>query len=339
MKPDKRVTDRCRLPAVFWQALVDLDVAPAQVLKHAHLPLDIALDASSVITTTQLFAIWNAIESVSGDPAFSLRMVSETSTSRHKMAFLAASYASNYRDGLARVLRFKRLCSPDQICLNESYGELEITIAWPAGVAQEPPLSVDANFALLLELGRRGTGQHISPMALELRRSRPGTDKHAEYFGCPVCYGAERDMMILNTDHLELPFHDHNRELLDYLSPVLATAMQSIEEEASLADRIKSHLKRVMSQGMPDLSGMARELGLSERTLQRRMTAEGTTFRVLLTEARQEMSYQFLSDPAIEMKEIAYLLGYEDANSFYRAFREWKGMTPNDWRARQERIS
>ena len=301
-------------------------------MRVANLPLSVYSDDSVTISTAQLFSIWNAIEVLSGDSTFSIRMVSETSTPKHKIAFLAASYASNFSEGIARISRFKRLCSPDKNCLTELDGAVAVTIDWPPGSPPEPPLSVDANFALLLELGRRGTGQHLAPLALELRRPLPKTDKHQAYFCCPIRYGAERDKMILNSEHLELPFTGHNEEFLDLLSPALASAVSQIEGEASLVERVKSQLKTTLSHGTPDLSGIARTLGMSERTLQRRITTEGKTFRALLTEVRHEMSRLFLADRAIELNEVAYLLGYDDTNSFSRAFRDWEGMTPTDWR-------
>lgn len=155
---------------------------------------------------------------------------------------------------------------------------------------------------------------------------------HGAYCGCPIRYGARDDRMVLNAAHLDLPFPDANREMLELVTPALAVAMQQLEDQASLVEQVKHCLKRAMSRGAPDIALVARELGLSQRTLQRRITAEGQTFRVLLAEARHEMSLQLLSDPAIDIKEIAYLPGYDDTNSFYRAFRQWEGVTPNHWR-------
>jgi AraC-like DNA-binding protein len=74
---------------------------------------------------------------------------------------------------------------------------------------------------------------------------------------------------------------------------------------------------------------------MSERTLQRRLTEEGTSFKQLLTEARREKAREYLADPSLDIKEVAFLLGYEDNNSFYRAFRLWEGDTPSNWRAEQ----
>ena len=92
-------------------------------------------------------------------------------------------------------------------------------------------------------------------------------------------------------------------------------------------------LKRLLSGSRPDLVMVAKELGMSDRTLQRRITDEGSTFRQLLNETRHELTRQYLVDPEVEISEAAFLVGYEDPNSFYRAFRSWEGTTPAEWRA------
>jgi AraC-like DNA-binding protein len=88
-----------------------------------------------------------------------------------------------------------------------------------------------------------------------------------------------------------------------------------------------------MSGCRPDVLMVARELGMSERTLQRRITQQGTTFRQLLNETRHELVREYLRDDSVEITETAFLLGYEDPNSFYRAFRSWEGKTPAEWRS------
>jgi AraC-like DNA-binding protein len=72
---------------------------------------------------------------------------------------------------------------------------------------------------------------------------------------------------------------------------------------------------------------------MSSRTLQRRITEDGTSFRRLVSDARRELARHYLLQPSLELVETACLLGYEDPNSFFRAFREWEGMTPGEWKA------
>jgi AraC-like DNA-binding protein len=309
-----------------------LGLHPAAVLRQARLPATLHLDEAAVISTAQLFAVWQAIETLSGDPGFSLKMVRGTSTATHKLAFLAASYARDYRDGLERIARFKRMCSPDQMRFEEDDRAVSITTEWPSGTATEPALSVDASFAMMVELGRRGTGQHLTPIAVEYARTGSSTAVHDAFFGCRVSFGAGRDKLVLKAADLDLSFLGHNAEMLTALTPALVADLADLQARSSVPEQIKRVLKRRMASGRPDVAGVAREIGLSERTLQRRITDCGTTFRALLDSARQELGKSLLLDASVDLEEVAFLLGYEDPNSFYRAFKGWEQMTPGRWR-------
>lgn len=325
-------SERCKLPRAFWQAIEQLGLSPSLVQQHAQLPTDLHLDDAAVVSTHQLFAVWNAIEALSADPAFAIKMVRDTPSAKHKLAFLAALYAANFREGLARYSRFMRLCSPDQICVEEREGKVAFTILWPAGSGPEPYLSVEACFAFVLELGRRGTGEHLVPLALNLRRPAQNLETHARYFGCPIHYGAARDQLTMNAADLDLPFREHNPDVLHVLTPGMTAAMQALEAPDGFSEQVIEVLKRALADGRPTLRHLARELLQSERTLQRRLTSEGTTFSDLLNEARRRVGLHLLADTTLELKEVAYLLGYSDANSYYRAFRQWEKMSPSEWR-------
>ena len=74
---------------------------------------------------------------------------------------------------------------------------------------------------------------------------------------------------------------------------------------------------------------------MSERSLQRKLTDEGMTFQGLVSETRHELALEHLADPSLAIVEVAYMLGYEDQNSFFRAFRQWEKLTPSAWRAKR----
>lgn len=290
------------------------------------------LNESAFVSTQQLFAVWNAIEVFSADPAFAIKMVRDTPSAKHKLAFLTALYAADFRDGLARLARFQRLCSPDKLCIDEREGTVSLTIKWPPGTGPAPYLSVEACFALALELGRRGTGKHIKPLSLSLRRPQQILEIHSSYFACPILYGAGRDELILRNSDIGLPFLEHNSEVLHMITPGLTSAIRAIEAPVGLCEQVVEVLKSALADGRPSLPNVARELMQSERTLQRRLASEGTTFSALLDEARRQVGLHLLADSSLELKEVAYLLGYEDANSFHRVFREWEKLSPSQWR-------
>lgn len=324
--------DRCKVPQAFWRAATAAGLPPAAVLRQARLPATLHLGGESFITTAQFFALWRAVEALSGGATLAFKMVQNTDTSVHPPSSLAAFHAEDYRDGLQRLARFKRLCTPEQLHIVEQGDECALSVSWIHAEEPEPAIAVDVDFASLVELGRRGTGQPITPLRVELVRADPGDGAHRAYFGCAIRFRADANRLVLRRSDLDRRFPGHNPELLEMLTPALASALGELQAMSSLREQVKVVLKRRLASGRPDLAYVARELGLSERTLQRRITEDGATFRDLLVEARQELGRQLLSDPVAEIDEVACLLGYQDTSAFYRAFRDWEGMTPGEWR-------
>jgi AraC-like DNA-binding protein len=325
-------SDKCKVPPAFWRALEHAGLPPEALLRQARLPATLHLNPQALVTTAQFFALWRAIEQLMPEPGLGIRLIEALDTSVHPPSVMVAFHARDYRDGLLRLARFKQLCTPEQIYLDEGNGECTVAVKWLYATEPTPAIAADVSFAMLVELGRRGTGQRLTPNRVELVRPNPRSDVYKAYFGCPIRYGAVADVLVLKQTDLERPFPGHNPELLDMLSPALATMLGELQTHSSVGEQVKVVLKRNLASGRPELSQVASNLGMSERTLQRRITEEGTTFRSLLMEARQELAHQLLSVPDMGIDEVSYLLGYQDTNAFHRAFREWEGVSPGRWR-------
>jgi AraC-like DNA-binding protein len=324
--------DRCRVPQAFWRVIERIGLTAASVLRQARLPGTLHLNDQGFVTTAQYFSLWKALEDLTADPGVGIRLVTGTETALHPPPSLCAFYARDYRDGLARTARFKRLCTPEQLHFAEEENTYTIRTSWLHATEPAPTIATEVAFACLIELGRRGTGRHLTPHCVEFTCTAPKSDVHSAYFGCAIHYGASQNALVLKPADLDHPFPGHNPELLEMLTPVLASALDEIQAHSSIREQVKIVLKRSMPSGRPELSEVARDLAMSERTLQRRITEEDATFRELLIEARQELGRQLLSDHSATIDEVAYLLGYQDTSSFYRAFRDWEGLTPSQWR-------
>ena len=149
---------------------------------------------------------------------------------------------------------------------------------------------------------------------MELKRTAEATGFHEAYFQCPVKFRARRNMLVLHAADLDRPFVTYNAELLEMLDPQLVKAVEERRAKRSTSEQVKWVLKRLLAGARPEIAAVARELGLSNRTSQRRIVDDGTTFRQLLLEARQELAREYLNRPEIDVTEVAYLLGYEDTN-------------------------
>lgn len=324
--------DRCKLPNAFWRSIEALGIPPAAVLRQARLPATLHLGQPGHLTTEQYFAVMSALDELIAEPALGLRLVEGTDTSGHPPASLAAFYAEDYRDAIARIVRFKRLCTPEVLTVIEEGTTATVTVGWPHAQGREPAITVDIAFATLVELGRRGTGRRIVPRRVELNRPGAPSDRHATYFGCPIRCDAPEDRLVLDRADLDRPFPGHNPELLAILTPALGSALDELDAHATIADQVKMVVRRSLPSGRPEIVDIARQMGMSERTLQRRITEEGTSYRALLDGARADMGRSLLADAENGIDEVACLLGYQDTRSFYRAFRSWEGMTPARWR-------
>jgi AraC-like DNA-binding protein len=138
---------------------------------------------------------------------------------------------------------------------------------------------------------------------------------------------------VFETADVDRPFLTHNAELLALIAPQLESELTQQLAHKSLTEQVKSILKKLLAGQRPTLQDVSRELHLNNRTLQRRLTAERAKFQALMEEARRELAQHYLLHSSLELNETAYLLGYEDANSFFRAFHQWEGTSPGEWRA------
>ena len=326
------VSDKCRLPQAFWRAAERMGLPAQALLRQAKLPATLHVTPNAWLTTAQYFALWRAVEALSQDPAIGLRMTNSTDSAVHPPATMAAFFALDFRDGLHRLARFKRLCAPEELSVTESGGECRVALRWLFAQEPEPDAAADVTFAVILELGRRGTGQHITPRRVEMVRSGSVTEAHRSYFDAPIRTGCAENALVLDAADLDLPFPGYNPDLLAIMEPSLAASLGEIKAQTSLAEQVKILIKRRLASGKPEIADIARELGMSERTLQRRVTEQGSSYRALLDDARQELGRQLLADDQNGIDDIAFLLGFQDTSSFYRAFRSWEGVTPAQWR-------
>ena len=198
-----------------------------------------------------------------------------------------------------------------------------------------PTLFLDTAFALMLETGRRGTQQPLHALRVELTRPVSHQELYEAHFGCRVRFKARRNVIVFRIGDLELPFATYKAKLLTRLRLQLDREIAWLKTQETTSFRAKRVLKRLLGDKRADVHEVAKELGMSCRTLQRRITEEGSTFRQLLSDARRELARLYLLQPSLGLSETASLLDYEDPNSFLRAFRVWEGITPTEWRTMQ----
>jgi AraC-like DNA-binding protein len=324
--------NRFRISNTLARRLDDRGLSTSAVLRSGGLPIGLFSQDKILLTTEEFFALYRGIAEVSRDPAIGLKLGTEDRMERYDPIAIAAVCTRSFRDAIDRIGRYKQLTCPEKIALVEHGNESAVHFTWLLANEEEPALLVDVCFAWILAIARRGTGRAIHPKRVEFQRPAAHTEMYEKHFQCPVKFRAASNVLVFSKPDMDLPFVTYNADLLAVVAPQLEAELNQQLGQKSLREQVKGTLKQLLAGQRPGIDDVARELRLSVRTLQRRLTEDGATFQQLMEEARRELARHYLLHSSLELNETAYLLGYEDANSFFRAFHEWEGTSPGQWR-------
>ncbi len=324
-----------RVSGSTFLKLEELGIRASAVLRRAGLPLGLIDQPRVLLTTEELFALWRAIGEVSANPAIGLLLGTENKTERFQPIVLAALSTESLGSAVEQMARYKQLTCPEEILQEMDGGEWRIQFRWLLAEEVEPRVLIECCFAWVLSVARHGTGTHLSPLRVEFVEPRLHVKAIERHFGCPVLCGARRNAIVLRAADARRPLVTRNAELLALLVPRFEEELRRVDGHENFAERVRVAIQQKLTGRRPTIEDIADALHVSSRTLQRRLQDVGSSFQRALEEARHQLARHYLNNSLLELNEAAYLLGYEDANSFVRAFRTWEGIPPARWREQQ----
>jgi AraC-like DNA-binding protein len=252
---------------------------------------------------------------------------------------LAFKAATTLGDSYARVVRYARLWTgvadyevrptPEgTLFLLHRDGERRLGLR----------LSNEATLASAVALARQVCPDPLAPRAVLIRHAAPrSTAAHEDWFGCPVQFAADHDAILYDDATLARPNILGDAGISRFLARHLDTELSRIVQEPALVAQVRAAIAQSLSGGVPRVAGIARDLGLSARSLHRRLEDHGTSFQALTEDTRRDLARGLLRQDAHALAEIAFLTGFSDQSAFTRAFRRWTGTTPGTWRRTQGR--
>jgi AraC-like DNA-binding protein len=331
--------DAIPIPPRIVARLEALGVPLDRVRARAGLPAADAGAARPVVVTTEaFFAFWRAIEEETGRPDLGLLLGAGAIEGAYSVAAAAALHAPDLAASLRTMARYKRLACPEQVDVEVEGGEARVRFHWVLATTEVPRLLVDSTFASFVALARRGSGGKAAPLRIELARRGADADILRAHYGCPVVLGAPLDRLVFDERAFVIPFVTADAEAFSRIVPGLEAELVGRSEPRSLRDDVRVAIARDMSRGArPTVAVVARRLHVSPRTLQRRLGEERTSYQEQLDQVRRTSARRLLANTELDPTDIAFLLGFEEPNSFARAFRAWERTTPTRWRERAAR--
>ena len=181
------------------------------------------------------------------------------------------------------------------------------------------------------QLSRLATQKAIKPLEVHLPELPKNVTPYEEYFGCCLTQGVDVKLVFSAKDAVH-PFLTTNAAMWDFFENDLKQKLSDLNPEAKTSDRLKSALLEALPSNDYSIESMAKRLSMSTRSLQRKLTEEKLNFKTVLQLVREELADHYLEKSEIPLTEISFLLGYNEPNSFIRAYSGWKGVSPGHHR-------
>lgn len=317
---------------VIIDALEAEGIASEPVLERAGFqPADFSdPNARHSLLATQV--LWRTASLAFADPACGLKISRYVRpTTFHALGY-AVMASVTLREALHRLVRYSTLIGDGAtLVLDTTNTTARLSFQIPEEHGASAPEGLDAIMSLIVRTCRTLTDRSFTLEQVELRRPWPrDVTPYERFFRCPLHFDALSDALTFSGAALDRPLPNANPELARHNDDLIRRSLAEIEQ-GSLVDRVRAVLAGDLS-GDASPSKAARALGVSERSLQRHLAKHGTTFAELLNETRREMACAYLREPRWSITEVAFLLGFEDASSFARAFRRWTGSSPTEFR-------
>lgn len=213
-------------------------------------------------------------------------------------------------------------------------GGLDVACA-SDGLGHGHPRLLELLIASAVQIVRGIASEDVSPERVVFAHLGEVTEHHQRFFACPVRFGAGRTAVTLSAKAALVQLRPIDENLRIFLLHAAQDQLARLPTHENLGARAERAVIELLPGQSPSLSAVARHLGVSRRTLQRRLSEEGTSFSKVLDGARCLLATTQLRHSDSDLWDVANLLAFSDPSAFVRAFRRWTGMTPGQWRRSQ----
>lgn len=314
-----------------WRIILnDLGFDERSVLRQAGLALNTFQGEGTFISISQAYSLYKVVDELSDDPTLSLKTGSIVSVELFDPALFAALCSLDMNMAATRLGQFKRLVGAFSLDVDI---QPDVTaIRYRCKHRPDVPRILGlSELIFLVAFARRATRHSIEPRRFVVQELPDVIEPYEAFLGCTIEQG---DNCKVEFDAIDAkrPFLTHDAKMLEEFEPGLQRRMAKAKEQTSAREQVGTALLHLLPSGQTQLQDVARELAIGYRTLQRRLSAEGTTWVEVLNETREQLAQYYLEHSEMSPAEISFLLGYEDPNSLFRAFHRWTGTTPESWR-------
>jgi AraC-like DNA-binding protein len=283
-------------------------------------------DPVTRVADTAAVEAWRLAEQVTGDDALGLHMAQAIPAGALDLLEYAFRSSPTLDIAVKQLVRYGRAVgerTPPALFVKGD----KLSVSW-GGLKQRQ--RTEFAVSILIRLARDATGTTLAPLDVCFAHKPPeNLFEHRAFFRAPLQYESPSNQLLFARSDFARPLRSADPALSGVVCRRLEKMLTQVPaRDDSTAVHVRRLLLENLARGEPNAAATARELGLSERTLHRRLRAERTSFRKILDTVRGDLATDLLSERRIGIAEIAFVLGYSEPAAFYRSFRRWTGQTP-----------
>lgn len=318
------------------RAAANWGVAAESLYEATDLNPDVLADPDRRIPFSTIVSLYEKAAVLTGDDAFGLHVGVNVDPKAFDVLGYSVINSPTFGAGLDRMVRYNSLwTSGSSFAVEVSEPNTRIVYKYEDPALIQHRHDAEMTFAAIVTLGRTITDADWSPLSVAFQHRQPSdTTEHSRIFRCKLTFGAPVNEFIFDSAKLALPLVKADPSLCAVLDRHAKELLTTYPRQDTLVDRIRKLIRDELNGGDASLDRLAAKLGMSGRTLQRKLREHGTSHQELLDELRIALAMRYLREPEMAICEVAYLLGFSESSAFHRAFKRWTGMTPSEFRRR-----
>lgn len=293
-----------------------------ELLKRAKLPLDVFVRENPCVTAEEYYRFMKAIEDIVPDKKMPILLATADNIETITPPIFGAYCSANARECVKRIAQYKALAGAIIFGIGEDEQGTTVEIKGEENI-EIPEIIIGVEMVLLTNLIRKATKENVIPVKITVQKSFVNSE-YEQFLGCKAEEGATNSITFSNED-AEIPFITRNESMWNFFEPELKRRLSEMDMDDSFSAKVRSVLVEILPAGKSGIEDVAVALGMSRRSLQRKLKEEDTTFQKQLNHVRELLAKNYIQNTQLSSEDIAYLLGYQDLNSFFRAFSLWTG--------------
>ena len=294
------------------------------------LPEDLFARQTPSLTAEEYFRFMGAIDALSPDEQTLIRLAASEGIEAFSPPIFAAYCSRNALVCLKRLAQYKPLIGALLYQVEETETEVSVEILSGNEELELPEILVGIEFVFLVGLIRKATKETITPLSVTAKQPMKNS-AYADFIGKAITVG-DKNRLVFSKEDALVPFISRNESMWEFFEPELKRRLSMMETDDSCAARVRSALMELLPSGECTIDDVAKKLGYSKRSLQRKLQEEDTNFQKQLNHTWELLARTYLANTDMTTEDIAFLLGYQESGSFLRAFTVWTGQTVNEYR-------